>query len=117
MFTPTSASRADSSSEGVPGPGAVDGVEEVCPCSVLRDKRWLRRCGGPVEKVPSLAAPILMQHKLVHLIIDPEVSAGIGKGSWNMGEEELGNQSASSLHWASVLPPLRINKGGGHRRF
>lgn len=73
MFTPTSASRADSSSEGVPGPGAVDGVEEACPCSVQGDKGWLRRYGGPAEKVPSLAAPTLM---LVHLTIDPEVQTG-----------------------------------------
>lgn len=72
---------------------------------------------GQLRRVPSLAAPTLMQHKLVRLIIDPEVSAGLGKGSWNMGEEELGNQSPSSLHWASVLPPLRISRGVGHRHF
>lgn len=67
MFAPTLASRTESGSEVGPGPGAVDGVEEACMCSVLEDKGtgWLRSCGGPPDRALSLEAPNPLQHKLL----------------------------------------------------
>lgn len=95
MFTPTLASRADGSSEG--GPGAVDGVAEACPCSVLGDKGWVRREGRPPEKVPSLAAPTLLGHKLlVPLTVDPEVQAGPWQRVLEHGRGEAGQLGPTS---------------------
>lgn len=54
-------------------------MEEARPCSVLEDKGtgWLRRRGGPPDRVLSLAASTLLHHKLlVHLTMAAEVQAG-----------------------------------------